>query len=294
MALVAAIAGLAADRERARGVVLRGRVIALGLCALAVSTQAAATTGWSPSVSALYKLRIAGIELASFNFTSTVRGEAYTLAGHGKLSWGLGLYKYDGKFTGTGTLAGDGVRPATYAYDWKVNKKSGSVRLGFDRGSVHKVEIQPPHTSSPDVVPLKPEHLMSVFDPLTALIALSRYRGGDPCDRRIALFEGKQRFDLVLTRHREEKVLEPKPSGQPVLAHICRVRYLPVAGHKANRETQAAIKTEGIEVALRPIPSANLLVPYRITIPTPLGNAILTAQRVDITGPGNKQIALTH
>ncbi len=275
-----------------RGARFRGSAFAV--LVVAAAAPAMANDTWSPSVTAVYKLRMAGIELATFNFNSTVKGETYTLSGQGKLSWGLGLYKYNGTFAGNGTLAGDEVRPSAYAYDWQVNRKSGSVKLGFARGSVASVEIQPPHTPSPEVVPLKPEHLKSVFDPLTALIALSRYRGGDPCDRKISLFEGKQRFDLVLTRHREEKVLEPKPSGQPVLAHVCRVRYVPIAGHKTNRETQAAIKAEGIEVALRPIPSANLLVPYRITIPTPLGTAVLTAQRVDITAPGNRQIALTH
>ncbi len=275
-----------------RGARFRG--CAFAVIVVSAASPSLANDSWSPSVTAVYKLRMAGIELATFNFNSTVKGESYTLAGQGKLSWGLGLYKYSGAFTGNGTLAGDEVRPAAYAYDWQVNKKSGSVKLGFARGSVTSVEIQPPHSPSPEVVPLKSEHLRSVFDPLTALIALSRYRGGDPCDRKISLFEGKQRFDLVLTPHREEKVLEPKPSGQPVVAHVCRVRYVPVAGHKTNRETQAAIKAEGIEVALRPIPQANLLVPYRITIPTPLGAAVLTAQRVDITGPGNRQIALTH
>jgi hypothetical protein len=75
---------------------------------------------------------------------------------------------------------------------------------------------------------------------------------------------------------------------------VCRVKYTPVGGHKLNRETQAAIKAEGIEVALRPIPSANLAVPYRIVMPTPLGSAVMTAQQVEISGPGNVLIALAH
>ena len=276
----------------------------LGVCVLActmtgtlagtTASRAAADSAWAPTVTAVYKLRMIGMELATFHFTSAVKGDSYTLGGYGKLSWGLGLYKYEGRFSGTGTIAGDTVRPATYAYDWKVNSKSGSVRLGFAGGDVQSVAITPPYTPSADAAPLKPEHLKSVFDPLTALIVMSRLRSGDPCDRKIAMFEGKLRFDLILTRNREEKVVEPKPSGQPLIAHVCRVRHVPIAGHKANRETANAIKTEGIEVSLRPIPSANLLVPYKITIPTPFGTAVLTAHQVDITGPGNKPIVLTH
>lgn len=268
--------------------------LALLLPGLVLTGPAAATT-WSPSVTAVYKLRMAGMELATFNFNSSVNGDnSYKLGGHGKLSWGFGLYTYTGNFSGTGTVAGEEIRPSSYVYDWKVNRKTGGVKLGFTRGAVQSVDIQPPHTPNPEAVPVKPEHLTGVFDPLTALIVLSRQRAGDPCERKIALFEGKQRFDLVLARKRDEKVVETKPSGQPVQAHVCSVRYVPVAGHRPNRETNFAIKTEGIEVAFRPIPSANMLLPYRIIIPTPVGNAVLLAQRVDITAPGNKQIALAH
>ena len=271
--------------------------MALGVQCLVVASSSGtvqAEAAWAPKVSAVFKLRMGGFELATFNFNSTVTGDSYALAGHGKLTWGFGLFKYVGTFSGSGKLAGDTLAPAAYAYDWQVNSKSGAARLGYAGRNIKSVEIRPPQTPGPDVVPLKPEHLLSVFDPLTSLIVMSRHRDGDPCQRKIAVFDGKQRFDLVLTPLRMEKVVELKPSGQPVMAHVCRVRYTPIAGHKLNKETQAAIKAEGIEVALRPVPSASLLVPYRIVMPTPFGNAILTAQQVDITAPGNKVIALTH
>jgi hypothetical protein len=51
---------------------------------------------------------------------------------------------------------------------------------------------------------------------------------------------------------------------------------------------------EGIEVALRPIPAANLFVPYSITIPTRVGIASLQSKRVEIVTPGKPQIALLH
>ena len=44
--------------------------------------------------------------------------------------------------------------------------------------------------------------------------------------------------------------------------------------------------TDGIEVALRPVPSANVLIPYQITIPTLVGYATLVAKRVEIDTPG--------
>ena len=49
---------------------------------------------------------------------------------------------------------------------------------------------------------------------------------------------------------------------------MCRVRYVPIAGYKMNEETKSMAESSGIEVALRPIPAANLLVPYEVTVPT--------------------------
>ena len=260
----------------------------------AAATHAAAEPAWAPGLTAVYKLKMAGMDIGTFNFNATIKGDDYALAGHGKLGWGFGLYSYNGSFSSAGKIEREEARPSSYAYDWKVNRKAGSVRMGFSGTAVRSVEIVPPHERSADVVPVLPDQLKAVFDPLSALLALSRHRTGDPCDRKIAVFEGKQRFDLVLAAHRLEKIVEAKPSGQPVVVHVCRVKYVPVSGHRPNRETLAMVKAEGIEVALRQVPSASLLVPIRITIPTPLGTAVLSAQRVDITAPGNNKIALVH
>ena len=93
----------------------------------------------------------------------------------------------------------------------------------------------------------------------------------NPCDRRLPIFDGKERFDLVLSYKGQMKVSEQQPSGQPVIAHVCRVKYHPIAGHKVDTENSFMATTDGIEVALRPIPSANVLMPYQITIPTLVG-----------------------
>lgn len=259
------------------------------------AARTAAEETWSPKLSAVYKLRLLGMEMATFNFQSTVGAGTYTLSGNTRMTWGLGLFKFTATHTGTGRISGDTVTPATYAYNWQTNNKKGGVKLGYGARGIESVGVEPPNHPGPDVVPLKPEHLRGVFDPLSALIVLARHNGaGHPCDRKIGIFEGKQRFDVVFSPLKEETIAEPKPSGQPVRAFVCRVKYMPVAGHKMNKETSALVKAEGIEVAFRPIPEARMLLPYRIALPTPVGTAVLTAQKVDIVSPANRQIALSH
>jgi hypothetical protein len=51
---------------------------------------------------------------------------------------------------------------------------------------------------------------------------------------------------------------------------------------------------DAIEVALRPVPSANVFVPYQISIPTMAGSATIVSKRVEIVSPGKPQIAMLY
>ena len=144
------------------------------------------------------------------------------------------------------------------------------------------------------IIPVREQHLKGVVDPLSAIMMLSRSATADPCDRRIPIFDGKERFDLLFSRKGEMRVTEQAPSGQPGIAHVCRVRYLPIAGHKIDSETKYMAANDAIEVALRPVPSANVFVPYQITIPTMAGSATIVSKRVEIVSPGKPQIAMLH
>jgi hypothetical protein len=42
------------------------------------------------------------------------------------------------------------------------------------------------------------------------------------------------------------------------------------------------------------VPSANMLVPYQINIPTMAGSATITSKRVEIISPGKPQIAMLY
>jgi hypothetical protein len=136
--------------------------------------------------------------------------------------------------------------------------------------------------------------LKGVLDPLSAVMVVAQYANPDPCEHRLPIFDGKERFDLLLSYKGQVKVNEQQPSGQPAIAHVCRVRYQPIAGHKVDAESSYLATTDAIEVSLRPIPSANVLIPYQITIPTLVGYATIVSKRVEIESPGLPQIALLH
>ena len=248
---------------------------------------------WPGRVSATYRVAFNGFDIGEFKFAATVTGQTYSLTGNAELSALLGAFSWSSQTRASGTVAGDVARPAGYTFDYRTTQKSGSVKLGFSDGRIAGVSMVPPSPASSGSVPVRDFHLKDVLDPLTAVMALSRGKA-NPCGKKLSIFDGKQRFDLALSFKKQVRITEARPSGQPTLGYVCRVRYIPIAGHKNNDQTQQMAANGGIEVVLRPIPSANLVVPYEITLPTAGGTAVLTSTRVEIVTPGQRQIALVH
>jgi hypothetical protein len=248
---------------------------------------------WPAVVRATYDVNFNGINVGTFEFQAHTEGKSYSLTGSAQLT--VLLFTWVGEIRTFGLLpASRAPRPAAFSFEFQANGKTGSTRIDFAGGNVTEVKHTPSAPPKPDTVPLREQHLKGVLDPLSAILVLASYANPDPCDRRLPIFDGRERFDLVLSYKGQTKVSEQQPSGQPAIAHVCRVKYRPIAGHVTDAENSYLATTDDIEVSLRPVPSANILVPYQITIPTMLGYATIVSKRVEIETPGSPQIALLH
>jgi len=275
----------------------RGVCCVLGgwLLSLSGSLTPAAADGWPAAVRALYQIDFNGFNVGTFEFQSQAESESYTLAANARLSILLGAFTWSGETRSFGTIVNQAPQPASFTFDFQSNLRIGSTKLGFSDGAVTNITNLPPAAAATvPIIPVREHHLKGVVDPLSAIMMLSRAASSDPCDRRIPIFDGKERFDLLLSRKGEMRVTEQAPSGQPDVAYVCRVRYLPIAGHKIDSETKFMAANDAIEVALRPVPSANVFVPYQINIPTMAGSATITSKRVEIASPGKPQIAMLY
>lgn len=281
-------------RRRALAGVLRRIAGGTGLVLAISGGQVLAAEPWPHEVQAVYKVRFNGFEIGTFEFNASVNGQAYVLTGNAHLSALLGALTWKGETRAAGVLTSHAPKPAGYTFDFNGIGKNGSITMSFAGDSITKIAHTPPLPPQPDTVPVRDEHLKGVLDPLTAVMAIARSINGSPCGRKLSIFDGRQRFDLMLTFSREERVVESKPSGQPDTAVVCRVQFIPLGGHKMNADTQHMASTDGIELALRPLPSVNLFVPYQITIPTIAGSATLTSHWVQITTERRGQIALVY
>lgn len=279
---------------------LTALTIVLGAALAAGKASAEAAGEWPTKVDAVYTLHFSGLgELGKFRYQSQIQGAEYTINGSAEIKIPL-VYHWSAKVAGHGRLHGDDINPAGYTFTSESKpivggKKHLAIRLGLTDRAVTQVNIVPPHNpGGAHYVPVKPEHLKSVTDPLTAVMMMTRVRSGAPCGQRFSLFDGKQRFDLATSAAGQQAVHETRPSGQPAVGYLCKVRYTPVAGFKDTEDFRNNINSSNVEVALRPVPSANLLVPYKVTVATKWGTATMQLHRMDIVAPGQRQIALVH
>jgi hypothetical protein len=59
---------------------------------------------------------------------------------------------------------------------------------------------------------------------------------------------------------------------------VCAVRFAPIAGHVPTRSVfKYLIELRETEMWLAPIAGTRLMVPYRVSLPTPLGEGVLQA-----------------
>ena len=267
----------------------------LGASALLLtSPPSSAADGWPSHVQAVYDVNFNGINVGTYEFNSSQQGHSYKLTSNAKLSLLLGALQWSGSTQASGNLTGETAKPQTFAFDYKSQSKAGSTQMSFTDDTVTQVLHNPPAKIKEGIVPVQAQHLKGVLDPLSAVLAISRGTAGNPCTRRIPIYDGHQRFDLMLSPRGQVPLEDSKPSGQPGVGYVCRVRYVPIAGHKADDSTKFMAHNDGIEMVLRPVPSANVFIPYRVTIPTIAGPATLVARRVNITTNGQQQIALVH
>ena len=65
-------------------------------------------------------------------------------------------------------------------------------------------------------------------------------------------------------------------------AVVCSASYVPIAGHRPGRYVIRYLQeTRDIEIWFAPIAGTRVLIPYRVSIPTLFGNAILQATQFE-------------
>ena len=239
------------------------------------------------TVDAVYQISWLGTHVGDFRIKSAITARQYSLQASAELSVFFGTFSWQGATTSSGLMTANGPVPQNYTFKYATNDKRESVELKFQKRMVQDILINPPQFPGARHVPITAAHLQNVVDPLSAIVLLSQARlsHGEACNKRLPIFDGKIRYDLVLSPKGTRAVgTSGKLHGT---AYVCSVHFVPIAGHKMGKpgEAEVASGNTGIEVWLVPVPEAGLIVPYYVHVPTPAGTASIVTAKFDVQTP---------
>jgi hypothetical protein len=250
------------------------------LFALAPGASAAAA---ETRLNAQYGVSIAGFPVGKAYLSYALNGQGYKVTGSARTSGVVRLFSDGhGRVSAKGRL--NGVRPVPAAYTYDVTDDDGkeTLKMAFSGNRVGKIELNPPE--NPEKlkrrVPLKRSHKIGVLDPLSALFIPAD--AGTVCNRTLPIFDGEQRFDLVLTRKRTDRFRGDKKNyaGKVV---VCAISYRPIAGHRADKkEVKYMQRNSGMEIWMAPVGDTGVMAPVSGRLNTKIGPLIVHARRFQV------------
>ena len=238
---------------------------------------------------AYYVVTLAGVPIGKGGWVIEVGDDQFIAAANGMTTGLLRVFATgDGKGASRGTIRGDNLAPTLFVSTINNDKRVEELKIVMSAGNIKELMVEPPTTPNPDRIPLTDAHRRGIVDPLSA--SLIRVPGnGDPvapeaCRRTLPVFDGRMRFDLQLSFKRIEKV-EVKGYQGPVM--VCAVYFTPVSGYLPNSTTMKYLASiRDAEAWMAPIAGTRVLVPFRFSLPTPVGVGTLEAtQFVTVAKP---------
>ncbi|MBT3070867.1 DUF3108 domain-containing protein [Rhodomicrobium sp. Az07] len=247
----------------------------------------------SSKINALYRIHWIGAHIGDFRIRSSITNRQYSLQADADISVLFGSVSWRGVTSSSGLMTANGPVPQSYMFRYQTGNRGETVKLLFQQKMVRDILINPPARPGARNAPITAAHLQNVVDPLSALVLLSQARlakntGEGACNKRLPIFDGKIRYDLVLSPKGKRSVAGAgKLRGT---AFVCNVRYVPIAGYKLGKpgESDYATGNTGIEVWLVPLPEAGLIVPYYVHVPTPAGTASLVTTTFHVETAGGR------
>ncbi len=251
--------------------------------ALLVTALGSGTSAFAQgTLDARYEVTLGGVSFGRGAWHIDVRDDQFTSAVSGTTTGIMRMFS-----TGRGTSAsrgavvtGGALNASSYSSSIATTQKYDEVRMQLASGTVKQYMAEPPNSPDPERVPVQEAHRRGVLDPMTA--AILRVPGsGDTfvpqaCNRKLAIFDGRMRYDLQLAFKRLDRVKSDK--GYQGTVVVCAVSFVPVAGHIPSRPViKYLADLRQTELWLAPIAGTRLMVPYRVTLPTPLGQGVLQA-----------------
>jgi len=236
-----------------------------------------------------YTASVAGLPIGHGSWVIEIADDQYTAAANGSTTGLLRIFTgARGTSASRGSFSGEQTVSTSYVATIDFDRsKYDDVRMVLSGGNVKDFFVDPPLAPHPERIPVSDADRRGVVDPMSSTI--NRVGGnGDPvsplaCGRKVAVFDGRVRYDLRSEFKRIEMVKAERGYQGPVV--VCTVYFEPISGYVPNRPViRYLVELRDAEVWLAPISGTRVLVPFRFSMPTPLGMGVLQATQFVAVG----------
>jgi hypothetical protein len=262
---------------------------AFGVVTTAIALAAAHPALAQGRLDARYVVSLANVPIGKGAWVIDIAENQFTAAASGATAGLLRIFASgQGSGASRGLMVGGSPVPATFAASITSDKKTEEIRMTLGSGNVKDFVVTPVLPEDPNRIPLTDAHRHGVSDPMTG--SLLRVAGTGnvmsplACQHITPIFDGRMRYDLQFAYKRMENVKTEKGYEGPVV--VCAVYFTPVAGYVPSRSTVKYLTSQrDMEVWLAPIAGTRMVVPYRVSIPTPMGTGVMQATQYITSAP---------
>ena len=262
------------------------RAAAKLLAALICVWPAASPARAQGKLKAHYAIVMTGVSVGEIAWTVDIGDTLYSTRASGKASGVLSvLVNGEGAVAAQGSLAPDRLSPSSYTST--ITDDDGTIKLQMsfaDGAATETITPQPPVYA--DRLPVTDADRRGIADPLSAVLIPTKLGGGtmeaSDCNRTLKIFDGRRRYNLVLSFARMDKVAVERGYSGPIL--VCGVVLQPIAGYRADSMIVKYVAgRRDMELWFAPIAGTSIIAPLRVLMPTLIGTLKIQADQFEAT-----------
>ncbi|MEO1200113.1 MAG: DUF3108 domain-containing protein [Pseudomonadota bacterium] len=264
-----------------RRLVIAGSIIGALMLGSAVTLAPVPASAQSVDVEMNYAATLNGIRIATGETRTRVsRSGNYTVAGHTGVRGLIGsLIRFDAWAETDGRLRNGRVRPDDYSARSEGNGPDRTMSISFADNRANRARMTPPLADNhfDSHVRIRRGHRRNVIDPISVLLipapdGLTR----EVCEQTIRVYTGRQRVNVRLGLVSVRDIRTSRADEYSGRVLVCSVKLRPISGHReGGRFQQFAADSDEIEVWIGHVDGTGFAFPYRVSVPTPVGTAVV-------------------
>ena len=233
---------------------------------------------------AQYGITMAGVPIGNIVWHVEIGNNFYATSANGKASRVLSvLISGEGSVTTSGKIENAQMAPTYFSSSFFDEDGKTELQVIFAAGISKELIIQEP-LKKHKLIPLDDVDRRGVTDPLSAMLISANARDGvmesANCNHMLPIFDGRRRYNLVLTYKRMDNVKNEHGYSGPIL--VCGAILQPIGGYRADSMIVKYVASKSdIEFWFAPITGTSVLAPIRMIVPTLIGMLKIQADRFE-------------